>query len=153
MKHENHEGKWSGLKKCNYFIAENYWMYWMWKLGFWSTHKVMFCFVFWKMKSNELIQGLIEKITFVVAFIVKCVCTKKTITLKLCKNKSLITFPILFAVNKAQLKTPRSKKLSSGSDLRIKCKVTNKAVPAPAIAWYKDGALLTPHSAQIDTRK
>ena len=56
-------------------------------------------------------------------------------------------------VSKAQLKSPRSKKVLAGADLKLKCKVTNKAVPPPAIAWYKDGALLTKHSADIETKK
>ena len=56
-------------------------------------------------------------------------------------------------MSKPQLKTPKSKKLSSGTDLKMKCKITNKAVPPPAIAWYKDGALLTPATSDIVTRK
>ena len=54
------------------------------------------------------------------------------------------------SVEKPQLKTARSKKVSEGSELKLKCKVTNRALPPPAISWYKDGALLT-HN--IDTKK
>jgi len=58
-------------------------------------------------------------------------------------------------VTKPILKTPKNKKVSDGSRLRLKCKVSNRAYPAPAIAWYKDGALLTAHRghASIDTKK
>jgi len=56
-------------------------------------------------------------------------------------------------VTKPLLRTPKSKRVSDGSKLRIKCKVTNRAYPAPAIAWYKDGALLTRSHAHIDTKK
>ena len=60
-----------------------------------------------------------------------------------------------FSVTKPILKTPKNKKVSDGSRLRLKCKVSNRAYPAPAIAWYKDGALLTAHRghASIDTKK
>ena len=64
-----------------------------------------------------------------------------------------LTEACFLIVTKAQLKSPRSKKVAAGGDLKLKCKVTNKAVPPPAIAWYKDGALLTKHSANIETKK
>jgi len=56
-------------------------------------------------------------------------------------------------VIKPALRTPKSKRVSDGSKLRLKCKVTNRAYPSPAIAWYKDGALLTARHAAIDTKK
>ena len=56
-------------------------------------------------------------------------------------------------MSKAQLKSARSKKVLAGGDLKLKCKVTNKPRPPPAIAWYKDGALLTNHEANIQTKK
>ena len=69
------------------------------------------------------------------------------------KFRHYLTVNPFLPVSKAQLKSPRSKKVLAGADLKLKCKVTNKAVPPPAIAWYKDGALLTKHSADIETRK
>ena len=60
---------------------------------------------------------------------------------------------VIISVTKPLLRTPKSKRVSDGSKLRIKCKVTNRAYPAPAIAWYKDGALLTRSHAHIDTKK
>ena len=57
------------------------------------------------------------------------------------------------SVSKAQLKSARSKKVVAGGELKLKCKVTNKPIPPPAIAWYKDGALLTKHEAIIETKK
>jgi len=56
-------------------------------------------------------------------------------------------------VSKPDLRTPKSKKVSAGGKLRLKCKVTNRAYPSPAIAWYKDGALLSTRHAAIDTKK
>lgn len=58
-----------------------------------------------------------------------------------------------YCVSKAQLKSARSKKVVAGGELKLKCKVTNKPIPPPAIAWYKDGALLTKHEANIETKK
>ena len=54
---------------------------------------------------------------------------------------------------KAELKAPKIKKVNGGADLRIKCKVTNRVLPHPAIAWYKDGALLTHDTVEIETKK
>ena len=66
------------------------------------------------------------------------------------KILSYLIISFFVSVEKPQLKTARSKKVSEGSELKLKCKVTNRALPPPAISWYKDGALLT-HN--IDTKK
>ena len=66
-------------------------------------------------------------------------------------KKNLILFFV--AVAKAELKAPKIKKVNGGTDLRIKCKVTNRVLPHPAIAWYKDGALLTHDTVEIETKK
>ena len=61
------------------------------------------------------------------------------------------------------LKTPQSKKVLAGRRLKLNCKVTNKVFPMyisiyqvtnkvfpwPAIAWYKDGALLSSQDPRI----
>ena len=67
-------------------------------------------------------------------------------------NKKKLNF-LFVAVAKAELKAPKIKKVNGGTDLRIKCKVTNRVLPHPAIAWYKDGALLTHDTVEIETKK
>ena len=47
------------------------------------------------------------------------------------------------------LKAAHSKRVVAGRRLKLNCKVSNKAFPWPAIAWYKDGALLTNQEQRV----
>ena len=102
-------------------------------------------------KTTEMRNGLV---TVSRKFLVRmCTSYFSAFSKQNIKFRHYLTLNSFLPVSKAQLKSPRSKKVSAGADLKLKCKVTNKAVPPPAIAWYKDGALLTKHSADIETKK
>ena len=47
------------------------------------------------------------------------------------------------------LRAAPSKSVLAGRKLKLQCKVTNKVFPWPAIAWYKDGALLTSQDPRV----